>query len=311
MKVILHIGAHRCATTSFQGYLGRKERELSARGIVCVGPKRIRTGLFHGIQPGPMPVTGRDPQKRARGRLALHMRSLSDVGMQSVLFTDATMMGRLEENIAAGSLYAGIGERLARYDWAFDGAISDVVLNIRSLDTWWASALSHSLTVTERWPGHDQLAKIAEARRTWRDVITDIYCAIPGVRLLICPHEDFATRPAAQLSAVTGQPSPATSGMFRLNPSLRLPHLRASLPTRIACRLPEGNGRWGPFTEMQAASLREAYADDMMWLIGGADGYAELLEPPNKNKGRDTASISNLTRGTTHDPTEGHMAGAG
>jgi hypothetical protein len=310
MKVILHIGAHRCATTSFQGYLGRKERELSERGMACIGPKRIRRGLFHGIQPAPVPVTGRDPQKRARGRLALHMRLLGDVGMQSVLFTDASMMGRLEENIAAGRLYHGIAERLARYDWAFDGAISDVVMNIRALDTWWASSLSHSLTVTERWPGHRMLTKIAEARRTWRDVVTEVHSAIPGVRLLICPHEEFATRPAAQLSAITGQPSPATSGMFRLNASLRLPHLRASLPTRIACRLPEGNGRWGPFTEMQAASLREAYADDMMWLIGGADGYAELLQFQN-NQGRDTASNSNLTRGTTHDPTDGNMAGAG
>jgi hypothetical protein len=62
--------------------------------------------------------------------------------------------------------------------------------------------------------------------------------------------------------------------------------------------------------EMQATSLREAYADDMMWLIGGADGYAELLQFQN-NQGRDTASNSNLTRGTTHDPTDGNMAGAG
>lgn len=305
MRVILHLGAHRCATTSFQAYLERKAHDLSARGVVCVGPKRIRSGLFHGIQPAPLPFTGRDQQHRARGRIALHLRALSDVGVKSVLFSDATMMGRLEDNLLNGTLYAGVGERVARYDYAFDGAITDVVVNVRSLDTWWASAFAHSLDVSQRMPSDRLLARVARARRSWRDVLMDIYCAVPGARIWVCPHEIFATRPAAQLTAVTGQDSPATRGMFRLKPSPRLPHLRAALPARIAAQLPEGKGRWGPFSMEEAAELRETYADDMMWLTEGAEGYVTLLDNPNKNKGANAAPYTDLTRGPPHDPTEG------
>ena len=127
------------------------------------------------------------------------------------------------------------------------------------------------------------LARIAGARRSWRDVLTDIYCAMPGTRIWVCPHEVFATRPAGQLTAILGHQSPTTRGMFRLHPSPRLPHLRSALPPRIAKVLPEGNGRWMPFAKDEAAALREAYADDMMWLTGGADGYVQLLDNPNKN----------------------------
>ena len=54
MKVILHTGAHRCATTSFQEYMRQNAQPLACQGIGFWGPYRTRGGaLFHGIQPGP------------------------------------------------------------------------------------------------------------------------------------------------------------------------------------------------------------------------------------------------------------------
>lgn len=314
MRVVLHVGAHRCATTSFQAYTERKAAELHDLGILCLGPTRLRSGLFHGIQPAPLPFTGRDQQKRARGRIVLQLRALRDMGIHTAIFSDAQMMGRLEDNLASAALYAGVGERLARYDYAFDGAITDVVVNIRALDTWWASAISHSLQMTDRFPHDLYLDRLAQAQRSWRDVITDIYCAMPGAKIWVLPHEDFATRPAAQLSAVLGYEMPQTSAMFRLKPSLRLPLLRGAVDPAQTRRLPEGNGRWLPFGEAEAAALRETYADDLMWLVGGADGYATLLEhktpdPLPNAGGDDKVSAENaphvsLTEGRPYDPPE-------
>ncbi len=53
MRLILHIGAHRTGTTSFQSYMRRHSAELSDAGIGFWGPVRTRKGLFSGIQPTP------------------------------------------------------------------------------------------------------------------------------------------------------------------------------------------------------------------------------------------------------------------
>lgn len=318
MKVILHIGAHRCATRNFQNYMTRKGDQLSQYGIAMMGPDRTRKGLLHGIQPGALSVTGRDPVTRAKGRIALQLCALRDAGTASLVVSDANMMGKLEQNLSLGQLYPGAGEHLSRLDHAFGGAVTDVMLNIRSPESYWASAMAVRLEQSLRMPNARTLERIAEATRSWRDVIHDIYCAMPGARIRVFAHEVFASQPEAQLSAVTGVNCPAVRGRFRLNSSSRLPELRADLPERFARLLPEGDGRWMPFSEAETASLRESYYDDMMWLVGGADGLAELVEDPNKsdvkpdnNTAADHVSQDDLTRGPLHDPDTGRLAGAG
>ncbi|MCG7627422.1 hypothetical protein MHM88_06360 [Epibacterium sp. MM17-32] len=318
MKVILHIGAHRCATRSFQNYLTRKGDHLSQYGIVSWGPERTRKGLLHGVQPGAVSVTGRDPVERAKGRIALQLAAMQEAGTAALVISDARMLGALEQSLSLGTLYPGAGEQLSRLDHAFDGAVTDVMLNIRSPESFWASALSLRLEHSLRLPNARTLARIAASPRSWRDVIQDIYCAMPGARIRVFAHEVFASQPEAQLSAMTGVDCPPARGSFRLNACARLPELRSDLPGRFARALPEGDGRWMPFSEAEAASLRESYYDDMMWLVGGADGLAELVEDPNKSDitatppaAADRVPQDDLTRGQMHDPDTGRLAGTG
>ena len=49
MDVILHIGVHRTATTTFQAYLRERSDMLADQGLAFWGPRRTRNGLFHGI----------------------------------------------------------------------------------------------------------------------------------------------------------------------------------------------------------------------------------------------------------------------
>ncbi|MEH6740708.1 MAG: hypothetical protein V7695_19510, partial [Sulfitobacter sp.] len=59
--------------------------------------------------------------------------------------------------------------------------------------------------------------------------------------------------------------------------------------------------RWNPFNTEQAAYLREAYADDMMWLTAGADGLATLTEDPSRTRTGFSLSAGVLTKGQSHD----------
>ncbi|KIC11497.1 hypothetical protein RA19_05490 [Leisingera sp. ANG-M1] len=311
MKVILHTGAHRCATTSFQEYMRQNAQGLKMQGLGFWGPFRTRNGLFHGIQPGPARVTGRNLAQRARGRLQLQLANCRDSGVHQLLVSDENMMGTIRENLRLGDLYSGVGERMARFSQAFGRTVTDVAVSIRSLDSYWTSALAYAVARGHRVPSPAQLDRLVQAPRSWRDVITDIACALPDARLHVLPFETFGTRPEAQLTALTGvETAPMTHARVRLNGSLCLQDLRASLPASVAARLPQGTGRWRPFDDTQAAHLRETYADDMMWLASGADGTALLVQDPDKLAAGLNPPRYDLTRGRPDDK-QRRMAGSG
>lgn len=310
MDVILHIGAHRCATTTFQHYLRQNADRLAADGTGFWGPRRTRNGLFRGLLPTPGPATGRDLRRRAVGRVRLNLARTALGGTRRLVVSDENMLGSMRQNLRQAELYPDAGERIARYGEAFDGNISDVVLNIRSPELWWSSALGYGLTRGFGLPGEVALDWIAQSRRSWRDVIADIGCALPGARLWVLPFEIFAGRPEAQLEAVTGRPAPHEHSRDWLNATPRLPELREILPPRLAQALPGGEGRWTPFAPDQAAALRETYADDLMWLAAGADGLAWLMDDPNKKPAGQTLPRPELTRGRRNEQ-DRRLAGAG
>lgn len=311
MDVILHIGAHRCATTSFQNYLRCNRDRLAAEGLGFWGPRRTRNGLFRGILPGPQVATGRDLRRRGIGRVRIQLARSAGTGLRSLLVSDENMLGAIRENLALGELYCGAGERMARYAQAFDGRIRQVVLNIRSPDTFWASMLGFGLTRGCAMPDKGLLERLVTAPRSWRDVIEDVACALPDAQIWVLPFETFAGRPEAQLAAIARITPPMAHARDWLNATPRLPKLRA-LAGDLAedWALPDGDGRWQPFSPRQTAALREVYADDLMWLAGGADAQARLMPDPDKKQVGTSPPINDLTRGTMNDRQERRVARA-
>ena len=177
MDVLLHIGAHRCATTTFQSYMRLNGDRLGGLGIGFWGPHRTLGGLLGGLQPRPGPARGRDLQRRATGRLRLHLSRGSAAGLTRLVVSDENMMGSIRDNLRRGGLYDGVGERMARYGAAFDGNLTDVVVNVRALDGYWTSALGYALMRGATLPAPALLNRLAESARGWRDVITDLACA--------------------------------------------------------------------------------------------------------------------------------------
>ena len=310
MKVILHIGAHRCATTTFQDYLCRNAVALRAQGIATWGPDRLRNGLLRGVIPGSQPTFRRDLSARAIGRVHLNLRRCAGQGPNWLIVSDPDLPGTLRANLVSGLLYPAAGERMARIGRTFGSSVTDVILNVRSQDRYWASAMS-DLTVRGRClPPQGGLNEFATSGRTWRDVITDVACAMPDARILVLPFEGVAGRPEAQLRAATGLSGPMAHARRRLNAAPHLPALRAGLSPRTAALLPGGEGRWQPFDLAQAAALREAYADDLMWLRAGADGLARLVTDFEQTRPGMNPAYIDKTRGTPNgrNVEEGRMA---
>jgi hypothetical protein len=311
MKIVLHIGAHRTGTTSFQAYMRRHWAVLAAQGIGFWGPVRTRKGLFTGIQP--TPGLGVDAARRARGRILLQLDKAAKQGAHTLVISDENMMGSSRLNLRSQSLYPDVGERFARYAAAFDNRIDTVALSVRSLDHFWLSTAAYGVHRGHDVPGPAQLDRIATGRRSWRDVIADVSCAAPQAAIKVLPFERFAGRSDRFLGASAGVAAPVDTDPDWLNRSPDTHALRHCLHERgsDAELVPAFNARWTLFEAEHRACLREAYADDMQWLVAGAHGLATLTEDMDRKGAGHTLPGGSEHRGHPNDTKERRLAQPG
>jgi hypothetical protein len=311
MDVILHLGAHRTATTTFQHYLRDHADGLGAQGMGFWGPWRTRKSVFPGLFPGPAAANGRNRQRHAQGRVALLSRNAADLGLRDLLVSDENMIGTPRGCLKARVLYPSIGERMARVTAAFGGRVTRVVLCIRAPDLWWSSVAAMTVARGHPLPKPQTYEAISTHARGWRAVITDLACALPGVEIKVMPFEHFAGRPDAILTAAQSRAAPPDRQSRWLNRSPDLPALRRVLRAQGADpdQLPDGQGRWHPFTPEQSARLAETYADDLYWLTAGADGLAHLTEDKTRTRAATPLPPDHRTRGHQDDSGQGHIKG--
>lgn len=274
IDVILHLGAHRTGSTSFQSYLRAHREVLLARQIGFWGPWRTRSGLLSGVSDAPQsPVQAR----HADHRLRLALEAAHRHGARQLLVSDENMMGTPRRCLRSGRLYPDAGERLARLGRAFGGP-RRIVLSLRALDLWWSSIISFLIPRGEDLPTRAQLDAIVDSPRSWRALIEDLARACPQSEIAVVHFDQSADNPAHLLRCATGVDGvpAAPPGAFWKNRHRALPDLRADLASRGADpgQLPAGEGRYIPFTDAQRARLREACADDLFWLRAGAGGLA-------------------------------------
>ena len=310
MDVILHLGAHRTGSTTFQSYMQRVNSELSSQRIGYWGPQRTRQGLFAGLLPAPRRNLGRSAHTRAEGRGQMHLARSAQNGLRTLVVSDENMIGSVRQNLRAHTLYPAIGERMARFARAFDGRITRIVLSIRANDLYWASAVSYGVSRGHRMLQPKGFEQIATSHRTWRGVITDLSCALPGTEIRVLPFERFQGCPDATLAASINAVAPQNTNVEWLNRAPDAQTLRNILTERretSGLRV-LGIGRWLPFNDIQRAILREAYADDMHWLISGADGLARLTEDTDQTETGNIPHFGPLTKGQGHDKQERQVA---
>jgi len=311
MDIMLHLGAHRTATTSLQHHAQARIAALATRGVAFWGPTVTRDGLLSGVFPAPGAHPAAARTAHARGRIALRVVQAQQAGATRIVVSDENMLGAPRTCLRRHRLYPGAGARVARLAHAFGGRITRVVLSIRSQDAWWASVLAYAVARGHRLPSPGDLDRLVTAGRQWRDVIADVACALPGAEIVILPHERFAARPAARLAWMTGGPcTNGEAGTEWRGRAPDLPALRRAVVRRggDAARLPGGAGRWQPFGAAQAAALKEAYQDDLFWLRAGADGLARLAEETGPLNAEIQPQGGHPTRGQDDGIEKRHLA---
>jgi len=311
MDVVLHIGAHRTASTTFQHYICENAVALRRAGLAVMGPRHTRDGLLTGV----IPVVGgrshAEQLDRAKSRISVNLAKLRASGDRSLLISDENMIGAARRNLRQEVLYHDVGDRMSRFSMAFDGQLSRVVLSIRSHESYWASTIAFAVGRGHRLPTEATLDNLTASRRMWRDVIMDLACGMPDTEIVVMPYELFGGLPERVLEHAAGmRDAPRRHAREWLNRSPSLPQLRKIVQDRGGdpTRLPEGVGRWQPFTTDQVRCMRETYADDLLWLRAGADGLATLIEETGPMKTGKTPRIAQMARGQDNGIEDQRMA---
>ena len=298
MRIVLHLGAHRTATTTFQHMMGESRVALQDAGLAYWGPKRLRAGLFDGLYDTGAARLRPDP-RRAAGRIALHLAQAAEQGATTLVVSEENMLGTMRRITQDQTLYAGAGARVARFAAAFAPHEVTLGLSIRSPDAFWASVLGWRLTRGGPLPRPALCDRLVMQPRRWRHVIADLAQAVPQARIAVWTHEAMAGRPADLVSALTGRHPRLRGADRRCNPGAGLRDLRAYLDDIGADpALARGiGGRFMPFDAPQRAALRAQYAEDLTWLSQGAGGLATHIDAAGAMALRPTGQ----GRGPGHD----------
>lgn len=294
MDILLHCGAHRTGTTSFQKYLREGREALKADGTWFWGPRRLRRGIFAGLFS--------DEAHRTALRVTDRLHFIRGAGAKRLLVSEENMLGAPKACLRRTAIYPDAGFRISRLKHVFGGTIDRIVLTIRPQELWWSSVAAFAVSRGASVPTARVLDRIAFSPRTWRDVVTDIARAAPNVPVTVVPFDVAAKRPDWLYSVTTQRPAPLINNDYCVNASPTLQELRAMLQQRQTDEvLPFGEGRWNPFNKNQRAALREAYADDIMWLKSGANGLATLTEEINHDNTVSDQMWKDTTRGNDYD----------
>ena len=247
MEIIVHFGAHRCATTSFQHYVQHNAADLASQGVAVWDRAVLSEIGLSGL--GSMTPETYEVVQKALDRC-------QEQGVRHLLISEENFLGLMPENVNKATLYPNAGLRAQIVSDALGERVAKVALNIRSLDTYWSSVAGYAARNPSRFKGQMRWGKVADDARSWQGVITDLAAAFARVPLYVLPFEEFVGRPDQQLAILLGtaQPLAATDGWHNK----------------------DGNQDRQAPSSAQKTKLILKYADDLSWLDAGADGSANL-----------------------------------
>lgn len=206
VEVILHIGAHRTATTTFQTMLDRNRDNLAKIGIAVCTPQDTRMGLFEGLvcHPGQIDDTRRSAADASLARLRRCLDAAERDGMTQFLVSEENMIGSMNEMLTAGAFYPTARPRLRRFAPAFASRCNRIAVGMRGYDAWLASVLAYArmagLPTTRR-----EAVEGAARGRGWRGLLADAAAAFPLAERVVWDFDDWCARPGALLAALTGR----------------------------------------------------------------------------------------------------------
>ncbi|MGY6704893.1 hypothetical protein [Roseinatronobacter sp.] len=280
MKLHLHIGAHKTASTHLQRVLRRNQARLDACGVACFGPQRLRNKMK-------LPQLGADHPagRRVIAPLVLALQQAQSRGQRLVISEENILGTTRSDIIACGDrLYPNADGRVARLLTLLGAQDVTLYMAVRNPPDFINSAYGQQIKGGNLIDFDSYVAGFDPLALRWSDLVARLV-ACPAVgRLVLWRYEDYAQVVPDMLTQLLG--ADAASGL-RLSSAPRqvgssaraIEHARARLQSDPAlspkaaiaeaeAQFPK-SAQWpGPqyFTPKVLAEAMQTYHDDLMTL---------------------------------------------
>jgi|GEM_PF-4006223 len=203
MKVSLHIGAHKTATTFIQSALERNADALLRQGTAVLPSEELRVEVTRPLKP--RPDDGESDARVARARQCLDAY-LGRSDIQRLILSDENLLGEPAKIVADASLYADTQARLAALAPLLAGHEVTVFFAVRNLAEFTRSIYCEALWwMTGPFISAEQhKAAWADGAHSWVPVVQAICEAFPAANVVVWPHVLSRMHPLIPLEAVAG-----------------------------------------------------------------------------------------------------------
>jgi hypothetical protein len=263
MKLHLHIGAHKTATTHFQDYL----KKIPVNDDFYFLETDIARKNFS--------MEGNSCSIQDSERF---YKDLASQKYKMVLISDENICGHSYHIFRDRRLYQTIGKRLKRisfFNEIFDEI--DIWLTLRSQETFISSLYCEAI----RWGSFKSFSNVFEGNfhQSWLPVIDEVKKSFPCANLNILLYENYGENFPPLIHEITGSaPSQGASPEQAVYTSLNGFSVKASSMINKFCPVPQrpflirlisrlskrfSQGKFQPFSKQQAIELKQLYASDI------------------------------------------------
>lgn len=263
MKLHLHVGAHKTATTHFQDYFSKLPDNDD---FYFLGPENARK---HFSMEGNS-CSIKDSEA--------FYKNLAKQKYKSLLISDENICGHSYHIFRHHQLYQTVGKRLEKIEFfkdTFDEI--EIWLTLRSQETFLPSFYCEAL----RWGNFKPFSSVFNGGfyQSWLPTVDKIKKSFPDARINILTYENYENFFSPVIGKITGiDPSPETSVETIVYASLNNLSVRAStlvnnffpFPLRPVVvgsisklSKPFNQAKFQPFSDRQVSELQQLYASDL------------------------------------------------
>ncbi|MCF6272329.1 MAG: hypothetical protein L3J37_03925 [Rhodobacteraceae bacterium] len=196
--IILHLGAHRTASTYVQGVLAKNSARLGAAGFASPSQESTRASLTAAI-------SSRFSRQLLTGGFAGFIHDNAMEGARTLILSDENFLGFLNDIFSHHAFYPDTGPRLKRLANLLPAPPVKVVFALRPYTTFFPSAYSRWISPGRPVMARDEAASIILGLvRGWPDLIADISAAFPDSELVLAEYHSDAGFGLSQLHSLLG-----------------------------------------------------------------------------------------------------------
>ena len=184
MEIILHLGAHKTASTFLQKRLSRSQGRLRRHGISFHGPKSIRPRLAKALGDDPS-LSKREQYARRRDSLAWLIDDEEEAGTRRLVLSEEQFLGSLRDMVLGDDFYSAAQDHMAPISDALGGRPVHVVASIRGYADFLASVYGQIVRGWRFMPFDGALrGHFLNQHRGWPELVDEIVMRFPTAQSL-------------------------------------------------------------------------------------------------------------------------------